>query len=55
MTVVVRETIENDDTEPRAPQDKIFVIILRGFEATADKTVTVFTQALYVSDSPRRP
>jgi hypothetical protein len=55
MAVIVGEAIQDYDASGRAPQDEIFVVILRVFEVMADKAVSAFAEALNVFDSPGRP
>jgi hypothetical protein len=55
MPVVVREAIHHRDAVFGTPQDKIFVVILRGFDVFTDETLVFVGQALNIADSPRSP
>jgi hypothetical protein len=55
MPVVIREAIHHRDTVFGTPQDKILVVILRGFDIFTDETLVFVGETLYVPDSPRSP
>jgi hypothetical protein len=55
MAIVIGEAIKHRDTVFGAPQDKIFAVVLRGFNVSADKALTFIGKPLDISDSPRRP
>jgi hypothetical protein len=55
MAVVVRKAIKHRDAVFGPPQDKIPVVILRGFDVFANEALVLVGKTLYVPDSPRRP
>jgi hypothetical protein len=55
MPVVIREAIHHRDAVFGMPQDKIFVVILLGFDILADEALVFVGEALYIPDSPRSP
>jgi hypothetical protein len=55
MPVVIRKSIHHRDTVFGTPQDKILVVILRGFDIFTDETLVFVGEALNVTDSPRSP
>ena len=55
MPIVIRKAIQNRDTVFGTPQDKIIVVILRGFDIFADEALAFIGEALDIPDSPRSP
>ena len=55
MPIVIREAIQNRDAVFGTPQDKIAVVILRGFDVFADEALAFVGETLDISDSPRSP
>ena len=55
MPIVIRKAIQNRDTVFGTPQDKIIVVILRGFDIFADEALAFVGEALDIPDSPRSP
>jgi hypothetical protein len=55
MAIVIGETIKHSDTVFRTPQNKIFIVILRGFDVSADKAFRLVGKTLNIPYSPRRP
>ncbi len=55
MAIVVGEAIKHRNTVFGAPQDKIFVVILRGFDILTNEALALVSEALDIPDSPRRP
>jgi hypothetical protein len=55
MPIVIREAIHHCDAIFGTPQDKIIVVILRGFDIFADEALAFVSEALDISDSPRSP
>ena len=55
VAIVIGEAIKHCNTVFGAPQDKIFVVVLRGFDVSADKALTFIGKTLNIPDSPRCP
>jgi hypothetical protein len=55
MPIVIRKAIHYRDAVFGTPQDKIVVVILRGFNIFTDKALAFVGEAPDVSDSPRSP
>ena len=55
MPIVIREAIHHRDAVFGTPQDKIIVVILRGFDIFADEALAFVGEALDIPDSPRSP
>jgi hypothetical protein len=55
MAVVIGKPIQHRDTAFGPPQDKIFVVVLRGFDIFTNEALVLVGKTLNVSDSPRRP
>jgi hypothetical protein len=55
MAIVIREAIHHRDATLGPPQDKIFVVILRGFDIFTDEALVFVGKALDIPDSPRSP
>ena len=55
MAIVVGKAIKHRDTVFGTPQNKIFVIVLRRFNISANEALRLVGKTLDISDSPRRP
>jgi len=55
VPIVIRKAIQYRDAVFGTPQDKIIVVILRGFDIFADEALAFIGEALDIPDSPRSP
>jgi hypothetical protein len=55
VPIVIGKPVQNRDAAFCPPQDKILVVILRGFDVFAKETLALVDKALNIPDSPRRP
>jgi len=55
MAVVVRKTVQYDQTARRSPQDQIFAVLVRSADIIAQKTGAFLGQSLNIRHSPGRP